>query len=354
MLNKLGLIFDYFKEAFHLNKQNKALYKPQIALIAVKVLLLVFVGVSAYNWISTGNLYSMIGMEDWDFIRFMLSIGLKLLLILLAYGLVSVILEAGLLNMYKKAVTQGYIEAGDFKEGISKYFLRLIAGEVVIGVCYLLLLPFYIIFGLVTLTVGLTLIPIIVGVFLTMWKISLVMNDSGIFAAIKDSFRFAKNNFFPLAVLQIIHWAFVQGASGGHGGGSNFNFPSSRNVEQGVSEGLQTIPGIENAFEALSRVFRVMIAILIPVISIAVIAASVIAMIFEVFFTLALFIAYKNGFVVPEEPVAIVEEAADVSEAPEASEIPEEIEVIENTESLEAQEDNPEGNPKEDSQEVEQ
>lgn len=339
-MNKLGLIFDYFKEAFHLNKQNKALYKPQIALIAVKVLLVIFAGISVYNWIGTESIYSMLYVDDWDILRFVLGIGLKLLLILLAYGLFSVVLEAGLLNMYKKAVTQGYIEAGDFKEGLSKYFPRLLAGELLIGVCYLLSLPFYIIFGLVTLTVGLTLIPIIVGVFLTMWKISLVMNDSGIFTALKDSFRFAKNNFFPLTVLQIIHWAFVQGASGGYGRGSNLNFPNRRNVEEGVSEGLQAIPGIENALEALARIFRVIVTILIPVISIAVIAASIIAMIFEVFFSLALFVAYKNGFVIPEAPAVL--------------EIPAETEAPEDAEPLEVQDGSSDSIPAENSQEVEQ
>jgi hypothetical protein len=213
-LNKLGLIFDYFKEAFHLNKQNKALYKPQIALIVVKVLLFVLVGIGIYSWIGANNIYTMMRMQDWDILRFVLGLGLKLIWILAIYSLLSVLLDAGLLNMYKKTVMQGHTEPGDFKEGVSKYFFRLLAGQVLICICYLLLLPFYVILGLVTLTVGLTLIPIVASIFLTMWKISMVVNNSDIFTAIKDSSRFTKNNFFPLAV-----WSSTGPLSAGAQGG---------------------------------------------------------------------------------------------------------------------------------------
>lgn len=339
-MNKLGLIFDYFKEAFHLNKQNKALYKPQIALILVKVLLLVLVGVGIYSWIGTNNIYAMMGMQDWDIIRFVLGLGLKLILILAVYSLLSVLLDAGLLNMYKKTVLQGYTEPGDFKEGVSKYFFRLLAGEVLLCICYLLCLPFYLILGLVTLTVGLTLIPAVASIFLTMWKISMVMNDSTIFTALKDSFRFAKNNFFPLAVLQVIHWSFVSGAAGR--GSGNFNFPNNTNMEEGVLDELHQLPNMDYVLETMARVFKMVIAILIPVVSIAVVVASVIIMVFEVFFSLALFVAYKNGFVVPV-PVESLEVPAEL-------EIPAEPEDLQGASPLEASNTKEE----EDSQEVEQ
>lgn len=314
-MKKLVLIFDYFKEAFHINKQNKSLYKPQIALIAVKALLILFVGMSIYSWIGIENFYSMADSFDGprEALRFILDISLKLLILLLAYALISVIVESGLLNMYKKAVMQGYTESGDFAEGISKYFVKLLLGELFIIVCFVLSLPFYLILGVITLTAGLTLIPIIAGVFLTMWKISLVMNDIGLFAAIGDSFGFAKRNFFPLTVLQVIHWSFTNGISGGGGGGggsSNFNLPSNNGFDRGFDGGFGreffNIPGLE----AFVKVMKTIIAILIPIITIATISASVIAMIFEVFFMLALFVAYKNGFKVEEPPAAELDGAS--------------------------------------------
>jgi hypothetical protein len=322
-LNKLVLIFDYFKEAFHINKKNKSLYKPQIALIAVKVLLLLFVGIGIYSWIGVGNITSVTTMRPEQMIGFALSQGFKLVAIILGYALVTVVIESGLLNMYKKAV-QGSTEAGDFMEGLSKYFLKLLLGEILIIICCILLLPFYLILGVITLTVGLTVIPIVAGVFLSMWKVSLVMNDTGIFTAVKDSFRFAKRNFIPLTVLQIIHWSFSRGMSSGSSGG-NFNVPDTNNLGndfgQGFGNDFSGVPGMEEVI----RIIKLVIAVLLPIISIAIIAGSIIAMIFEVFFSLTLFVAYKNDFKVAEKHVAIEETA--------------ENEAVENHEALEVNDD---------------
>lgn len=310
-MNKIVLIFDYFKEAFHTNKKNKSLYKPQIALIAARVFLMLLVGVGVYRWIGVGNITSMSAMRSEEILGFMFSQGFKLLAIMLVYALISVIIESGLLNMYKKAVTQGYTEPGDFKEGLSKYFLKLLLGEILIILCYIPLLPFYLILGIVTLTVGLTVIPIVIGVFLTMWKISLVMNDIGIFAAAKDSFGFAKRNFIPLSVLQIIHWAFIHAASGGGGGGGG-NISNVNNFNNDFNQGYNNDLFATPAMEEIIKIIKIVFAILLPIISIAIIAASVIVMIFEVFFSLTLFVAYKNDFKVEEKQIALLEESTEV------------------------------------------
>jgi hypothetical protein len=313
-MNKLLLIFDYFKEAFRINKQNKALYKPQIALIAIDVLLILFVGIGVYNWIGIENISALTEMESSEIWGFALSQGFKIIAIILAYALISVIIESGLLNMYKKAVTQGYTEPGDFREGLSKYFIKLLLGKLLIFLCYIPALPFYLLLGIITLTVGLAVIPIIAGVFLTMWKVSLVMNDVGIIEALKDSFRFAKRNFMPLTVLQIIHWAFARGVSGGggSGSGSNFSLPDTSGLNQGTGQDIGNeffnIPGAEQGLEFFIRIVKIMIAVLIPIISIAIIAASLIAMVFNVFFSLSLFVAYKNGFIVEETQLPLPEE----------------------------------------------
>jgi hypothetical protein len=307
-LNKIVLIFDYFKEAFHINKNNKSLYKPQIALIAVKVFMTLFVGIGVYNWVAIGKITSLGNMEPNQILGFMLSQGFKLIAIIFVYALISVIVESGLLNMYKKAVTQGYTEAGDFKEGISKYFFKLLLGEVLIILCYIPILPIILILGIVTLTVGLTVIPVVIGVFLTMWKISLVMNDTGIFDAAKDSFSFAKRNFIPLTVLQIIHWAFSSGVSGGGGGSGGSNISNIGNFNNGVGEGFENEIVNMPAMMEVIRIIKLVIVILLPIISIAIITVSIIAMIFEVFFSLTLFVVYKNDFKIEEKQVVLLEE----------------------------------------------
>jgi hypothetical protein len=311
-MNKLILIFDYFKEAFHINKQNKALYKPQIVLIAINVLLFLFVGIGIYTWVGVENIHALTEMQPWDILAFGLNQGIKLIVIGLFYALFSVLIEAGLLNMYKKAVTQGYTETGDFREGVSKYFLKLLLGKLLIFLCFIPALPVYLILGIVTLTVGLAVIPIVASVFLTMWKISLVMNDYGIIEALKDSFRFAKRNFIPLTVLQIIHLAFVQGASGS-GGSANFNIPDTSNFGEGFGQGFGNefpdLPGIEEGIDAFVNALKIIIAVLIPIIALATISLSIIAMIFEVFFSLALFVAYKNDFKVEVIQLPLIDES---------------------------------------------
>lgn len=313
-MSKVLLVFDYFKETFNLNKENKTLYGPQIALIAVRVLMIVFIGIGIYKWIGIENINELTSMQGREIFEFVLSQGLKILLIILLYAGISVFVEAGLLNMYKKVVTQGYTEGADFREGISKYFLRLMAGELLILLCYIIASPFYLIIGIITLTVGLTVIPILASIFLTMWKVSLVMNDKGLFASIGDSFRFAKSNFIPLAFLQVIHFAFSQPASSGGsggGGGGNVNLPSS--TQNLPSDSFFDNPGAQQGMEEVIKIFKIAVAVMIPIIAVATIGASIITMIFEVFFSLSLFVAYKNGFNV-EEPVPEIIEAVDSSE----------------------------------------
>jgi hypothetical protein len=65
--------------------------------------------------------------------------------------------------------------------------------------------------------------------------------------------------------------------------------------------------------EEVIRIVKLVVAILLPIVSIAIIAGSVIAMIFEVFFSLALFVAYKNDFKVEETHLLIEEPSPEES-----------------------------------------
>jgi hypothetical protein len=130
----------------------------------------------------------------------------------------------------------------------------------------------------------------------------------------------------PLTVLQIIHWAFARGISGGggSGSGSNFSLPDTSGLNQGTGQDIGNeffnIPGAEQGIEFFIRIVKITIAVLIPIITIASIAASLIAMVFNVFFSLSLFVAYKNGFIVEETQLPL-------PEAPEALEVTDNIPV---------------------------
>ncbi|MGB7605558.1 MAG: hypothetical protein WBL93_08800 [Lutisporaceae bacterium] len=318
-MKKLLLVFDYFKETFHLNKQNKSLYTPQIALIAINVLMMLAVGIGVYRWIGMENINNISSMEYTEIFRFLFNQGLKLLAMGLAYAFISVIVEAGLLNMYKSVVTQGYTEAGAFKQGVSKYFLRLLIGKLFILVCYILAIPFYLIIGLATLSVGLTVIPLVASIFLSMWKVSLVMNDKGIFGAIGDSFSFAAKNFIPLTFLQVIHFAFTKGASTGSSNGLNV-YNNMQSMQSNPALGQSAI---QINMEQVVEVVKIVIAVLIPIIALATIAVSIISIIFEVFFSLALFVAYKNGFKIEEVTPQVIKTVELVEISEEANQIEE-------------------------------
>jgi hypothetical protein len=309
-------IFDSFKTAFHINKENKELYRPQVILIVIKSIMMVGVGVGLYWWIGKEGLLELLSGEV-TFLRFalkVLSVGIGLLTMITAYVLLSRMVEAGLYNLYKKSVAGIVLERKDFWEGIRKYFLNFLFGDLLILAAWVVISPIYFIAGAVTLTIGFAVIPMAINIFLTMWKVSLVMNDSTLFASIGDSFKFAKRNFFPLAVLQLIHWSFMK-----LGGGSGNTLSWTRNVDKvsnidklpptvhsDMFSGHQNMLGNGEPFtlDTLKNVIgivRMIIAVLIPVVTIAVAVSSLVKMIFEVFFTLAIFVVYRDDFGQSEE-----------------------------------------------------
>lgn len=300
-------IFDYFKKAFHINRHNKDLYKPQIILIIIKLLMIIGIGVELFIWLGRDDFYRLI-RGDIKLTRIfpvVFSVGAGLIAVIAIYIILSHIVEAGLYNMYKQCVTVGSSVQEDFWEGVRKYFFNFLFGDLLIFAAWIVFLPFYFIAGMLTLTVGFAVIPIIINIFLTMWKVSLVMNDSTLFTAIGDSFKFAKKHFFPLTVLQLIHWSFIK-AGGGFGGNiGNTSRWTQRadkisppfgpdNVSPSFDSGF--IPNQQEVLENVIKVVRIVIAVLTPVIAVAAAIGALIKMIFEIFFSLVIFIAYNDGF----------------------------------------------------------
>lgn len=272
------LIFDYFKSAFHINRKNKKIYLPQIALIVLQVIMIVITSLSIYSLIGSLNLHML---DDDMILNLLIEHGIKTSILLLIYGIVYVIIECGLFNIYKAAVLSNDISMKTFWDGVQKYFLKFLLGKIVVFISWVIILPLYAVVGVISLFIGFVLIPFIISVYLTMWKISLVMNDSSIISAFKDSFKFAKRNFIPLSVLQLIHWSFTKNYS--YYNGNQFNYSNSINIDR-----IDT--------ELVSSVLKFFIIGMIPFIVVSSIVTSLIHMIFEVFFSLALFVAYNNNF----------------------------------------------------------
>jgi len=213
----------------------------------------------------------------------------------------GIIVEAGLFNMYKSCILNGDIESGTFKEGVKKYFLKFILADILMILAWVLLFIPYVIVGVVTLMAGFVMIPIVIAIFTTMWKVSMVMEDAKIFEGLKKSFRFAKLNFMPLGALVIFQNAFSKLSSGGSGSfNSNIgNWNSTKSPSTTSTPDLSGVGDIKYSFyEGYSQALpyiKTAIFIMIPVISIAVVVSSLIKMVFRVFFSLSIFVMYSEN-----------------------------------------------------------
>ncbi len=299
-------IFDYFKEAFHINKAHKDLYKPQLVLVIIKLFMLIIIGTGLYIWLGGSQLHNFYyGAQSFsDILQLAITFGSSIVVVLIVYGILSQIIEAGLYNMYKKSVILGETKSGDFWEGVNKYFLWFILGEILLALLWIPVYMTALIAGILTLSLGFAITILVVRIFLSMWKVSLVVNDSGLLAALKDSFLFAKNHFMPLTVLQMIRWAFIEGTnrtgSSGNGGGNN-KLQWNESIED-IPSILENdlLPNKEVVFEQAIKFARIAVGIIFIVVTIAVAIAAVIRIIFDIFFSLALFVAYKRQFENPE------------------------------------------------------
>jgi len=308
-MRDISSIFDYFKKAFHLNKSNKELYYPQIAFILVKASMFVIFGVMLYQFVMdvSGGQFTDLNMIS--YVKSMAWWGIALLLIL---GLGSVIMEAGLFNMYKKSLSGQGVTVSDFRQGVSTYFFKMLLASIMMILIWLIILIPYMIIGFITLFTGFFIIPLIIGIFTAMWKVSIVMDDLTVLEGFRKGFAFAKDNFKALTALIIVKTAFLSstGGSGGSGGnsGSNFNnnfngsFNGNTNTGNSISESIDIpdfSPAISgNSFEEVMQqvlpYIKTGFYVLIPVITIAIIIGALVKMVFEIFFNLSIFVMYDD------------------------------------------------------------
>jgi hypothetical protein len=123
-MEKAYMVFDYFKEAYHINRENKVLYRPQIVFILLKLLMIILIGLRIYTWIGAFDLDAIRALNENDVLRFILSYGFAILAIVIVYSIISVVFESGIYNMYKKCLLDGSAQTADFYEGVRAYFLK--------------------------------------------------------------------------------------------------------------------------------------------------------------------------------------------------------------------------------------
>ncbi len=288
-------LFDYFKQAFHLNVENKRLYMPQIVLILIKTCLYLFFGIFLYQvMVSFGQTgfseilirNALFGMGGW-------IIGMVVFTIL-----AGIVLEAGLYNMYKVCIFDKELISGEFFQGVRKNFFKFLITDIIMVIFWLLLLIPYIIVGVLSLLTGFVLIPLIVTIFTIMWKVSMVVEDIFVIEGLKRGFHFAVDNFIPLGLLVIIRESFLN-----IGNGSWRSNSSSGDSSESASGFMEDLPvdikppefSVREGYVKALPYIRMGFYILLPVISIAIIVGSLVRMVFQIFFGLASFIMYVDN-----------------------------------------------------------
>ncbi len=204
-MNRILMIFDYFKEAFELNIGNKILYKPQIFFVIIKTAFVLACGILLMV------LYRKLTESGFDFFGSnavnMLAALMFLLIIIAALWIVSKFVEAGLYNMYSKVVHGGTAGMNDFWDGVRNNFFKFIAVDIITMLAWIPLGFVLIFIGIITLGAGFILVPFLVSVFLAMWKISITADGCGVFQSLRNSINFAVRFFVPYTVFLIIVFA---------------------------------------------------------------------------------------------------------------------------------------------------
>lgn len=280
-------LFDRFRVAWHLNRANKNLYWPQVALTLVRVLVTLGAGAAIYSLTGSQAMARLLDNPNWSYLTPVLS---PLILIfaggwLLLY-LVGAVLEAGLYSMYKDVILTGKVGEGAFVAGAARYSLSFILGDLLLLVVLAVLLPLWLVVGGITLTVGFGLLGLLWGAALMMWKVALVRGDMGVLAAIKASLRFAQDHKLMAASLYLIRQAFMRF------GGSTASVPNlnwSNNASDLPS--WLNLPIMRNPL----KILQALVLALTVLAAFAVAAWSLVQMFFHVFFGLVMFLVWEDN-----------------------------------------------------------
>jgi len=206
-MEKILLVFDRMKQAFNVNVQNKKIYGIQIMLALISTITTAaFFGILYSYYLqleSSGFNLAILKFND------LISTLTTMFLIFIALLIVLIIFEAGLYHMYFRAVYSGTANNIDFAIGIRKYFTKFFWINFLTTIFWIVSVPLYLIAGLFTLGAGFIVIPIIITAFLSMWKVSLVVDGCGMFSALRNSFRFAGRNFVPYIFFILLMLAFT-------------------------------------------------------------------------------------------------------------------------------------------------
>lgn len=304
-------LFDYFKHAYRLNIANKQIYKPQIIYILLKTLFIILTAFSYFSIIKNMHLLTGIALDRFIILLWNEFQGLPLILTCITIMLLllgTTYVEAGLYHMYYKC-SINELEDDDWRFGARRYFLRFLGSNIIVALFWIIAAIPFLLIGIITLSIGFSIIPIIVSVFFLALKVAIVRDNISLFSALNASITFGKNHFIPLSIFIFIRNTISFPQFNHSNILSNSNSFSSLNDDSVNSlftpDPYTNLPleGFYNPFENLDffKIFSIFYAVVVSVISVSTIIIGLINMIFNVFFGIVITLIYKDNWLIEDE-----------------------------------------------------
>ena len=269
----------YCKETFGIVKKRLVLFVPRLLMTGLFMALVFIMVGSAFLGILQG--------------RGVLGMPLAVLMLGLVALVGNLIVESGQIGLFSKAALDYSIGMRDFSEGIGKYIGRVFAGGflffllfILIGLSTLILLLFPVLN--IVAVIGMVIAMIVVSVFLSAWKAALAFKDLDVVEAFRDSYRFAREFFWPMALVVFVRGLF-DGSNNNKGGESGRGGLNIGGINLNINLPGISIPGMDTG-SILGIGSAVALLAVIPLAA----AAALISTVMTVYIDQLIFVIYAR------------------------------------------------------------
>ncbi len=269
----------YCKETFGIVKKRLVLFVPRLLMTGLFMALVFIMVGSAFLGILQG--------------RGVLGMPLAVLMLGLVALVGNLIVESGQIGLFSKAALGYSIGMRDFGEGIGKYTGRVFAGGILFILLFLLIgLSTLILFVIPVLNIvaaiGIVVAMLLVSVFLSAWKAALAFKDLDVVEAFRDSYRFAREFFWPMALVVFVRGLF-DGSNNNKGGESGRGGLNIGGINLNINLPGISIPGMDTG-SILGIGSAVALLAVIPLAA----AAALISTVMTVYIDQLIFVIYAR------------------------------------------------------------
>lgn len=204
-------LMDDCKNALRICHKSKGIFIPMIIQMVLYVFA-VFVMIVGMFILLMHNIRAAHTLERYqDVLSMFMPIVLMVVLVYAFLVLVGIVVEVGSIRLYDLAQEGIKPKAKYFMEAVKKYFLRVLGMVLGVHGVLLILLPILLVFliiygmtiGILTAGWGLTFLTVFVGVYFSIWKIAVVLEDMRAVKAVMASIRFGHRYFWSMFILTL-------------------------------------------------------------------------------------------------------------------------------------------------------